>query len=273
MMLALAPAFINMGMGLPAFGYSHIGRAISIVQVWIIMVLFIPNFLYAVMPMMFFWNQRRVDAYLYGMLVGDLAVQAIWPPVCNLHSPRIDGSMSRNITAWSALQRCIRGSHFAMHFQQRFNFYRIVTFSLLIVDSLVHGRASALYPDMISIGSKIASTLRLLTLTFAVVVELGLGMMVNNFALRHVAYISKLRTSNASMAAITRRESEADELLRTEHLLDIASQEIMIDVQSAPLTVAFLKAEIGRVSLLLSVVVVVIYEDVKAMQALLGIDA
>mmetsp|Transcript_55355 Transcript_55355/g.118037 ORF Transcript_55355/g.118037 Transcript_55355/m.118037 type:complete len:707 (+) Transcript_55355:237-2357(+) len=263
---------VNILSDLPGFGNSAWGIALFACQVWTINRGFMLATLYTVLPMKFFFSQRRVDGYLYGMLAGDLAVKAIWPPVFYYRSPRIDASESRNIAAWAALQRCLRGSGFAPNYQYRFNFYRIITFGVLVIDSLVHGRASAWVHRSPPMGSKVCSTLRLLTLTAAVTVELALGVQVNNFADRHVAYISKLRTSNTAMAATTRRQTQSDALLLAEHLLDVASQEILNTRASAPVTVATLKAEIARVSLLLTLVGLVIYEDLKVVQEALGFE-
>lgn len=248
----------------PGFWSTPLGIVLWIVQFVVTNLVFFTLFYYLAGPLKFFWNQRTVDAYLFGMLAGDLAVKAIFPPVCLCRCPRIDSCSSRNVAAWGGLQRIVRGSHFAQNFQKRFNFYRVITFSVAILDTKLHNEANF---DSSTPGSKVASTFRLLVLASFIALELVLGVLVNNFAGRHVALLAKLRTANAATAVQTQRQSYAEELLASEHLLDIIILEIEKDTSANPVTVAFLPAEVARVSLLLSVVSFVVYDDLKWLRA------
>ncbi len=289
--VSFTPAVANLVMGLPAFGRSSISKAILIYGLFAFTFWFFIMWYYGYAPSVFYTQHLNVERYLHSMLAGKHDTHSFQPTSAqrkfwrakilssdiyadgvrgtaqklsgNLwwQPPWLNMSIPENIVAFAAIRRVVHGGNFAPILQVRFNCYLFFSFGVVLIDAALHNFAIVFDEDHTVLASKFAATVRLLSMCVVFLWQLSVCHLLNRYTDFHSSEISRGRMSNLALAFHETDSARQATLMRAAFFLESLETAIRNDDAANPVRIMFLRAHIGVLSLLGSVLGVVLYFD------------
>merc|ERR1740117_1490004 len=144
-------------------GKTQWSKTILIMQAWYFSPLCMLIIYYVVAPTMFYILQLRLEMYLHYAITED-DVEGDCPTI-NLKIPE-------NVIAWATAWRVLHGPNFSSTFQFRSQFYLVLSFGAIVMDSALQAFAFQADPDNLPLLNKIQSFVRLCSMAFCVCGEI-----------------------------------------------------------------------------------------------------
>jgi hypothetical protein len=215
-------------------------------------------------------HQYYVEKCLLSLVAGDLDFYAYTE--LNPRLPVLNLTQSDHVVAWASLWRCLRAPNFAPTLQKRCSFYLLTCFAVVglhsVADTYALTALSVVGADSLfdqdsptRFAYKWTATARLLIISLGLATVIALATLVNSYGFKHRAAIDRAATASGARAAATSDPKDAEELTKTARVLELLSREMQSELDQNPIRIGFLPAGVQLLSLLVTLLGFLLYND------------